>query len=474
MLRVLPWLSVALVLLAVAPARACLYDLRLLDPGAERIEIAFDCPATTPLSFAFTYEETYRHLELLRDADDARVTVRDGEFVLAPREGRVRGRYGLALHALANAMRDNDTARRHGASVLAPAASWLLRPGGEDTELAIAVAAPAGGEFVTGMPFRDGRYRIRSHVVQWAGYSAFGRLEVREIALPGPPVAADSAGDAGDAVLRVALLDGPFAVTPAVLFDWVADSARIHAEYWGGFPLREAAAFLLPTPGRDDLVFGRQMGIGGGSLITLVGSRADRDRLYGGWHLIHELNHLGHPMIAGRHGWLMEGIATYTEPVLRARAGWNTREQLWDEFVRAMPRGVYGLAGVGLARAGSRYAYWGGALFMLLADIDLRRRSGGRLGLEDCLQGVVAAGGASTSYWSLDRYVAACDAATGIDTFARLRALYVDGTDDVDLEAIWRDLGVRRDDGRIRFDDAAPLAAIRRAIESGRKIPLTQ
>jgi hypothetical protein len=33
-----------------------------------------------------------------------------------------------------------------------------------------------------------------------------------------------------------------------------------------------------------------------------------------------------------------------------------------------------------------------------------------------------------------------------------------------DLDALWRDLGLRFKDGSLEFDDAAPLAAIRAAI----------
>ena len=36
--------------------------------------------------------------------------------------------------------------------------------------------------------------------------------------------------------------------------------------------------------------------------------------------------------------------------------------------------------------------YWGGALFCLLADIDIRKRTSNRFGLQDALRAIVAAG----------------------------------------------------------------------------------
>jgi len=37
----------------------------------------------------------------------------------------------------------------------------------------------------------------------------------------------------------------------------------------------------------------------------------------------------------------------------------------------------------------------------------------------------------------------------------------------IDLDAWWKRLGIRKEGGRIVFDDAAPLAALRRAITAG-------
>ena len=104
--------------------------------------------------------------------------------------------------------------------------------------------------------------------------------------------------------------------------------------------------------------------------------------------LVHELIHSGMPFIRGRGTWFMEGSATYVEPIIRARAGWKTEEEVWKEWVRHMPQGV-GVFARGLPAAAGRENYWGGAIFMLLADLAIRRESNGAKGLEDCLAGAL-------------------------------------------------------------------------------------
>ena len=114
-------------------------------------------------------------------------------------------------------------------------------------------------------------------------------------------------------------------------------------------------------------------------------------------------------------------------------------------------------------------AYWGGALFFLLADIEIRRATQGAKGLEDCFRGARRLGGpmAPTERWSVAEYVARCDEALGAPLMAGVVERYVGKSNNIDLDALWRDLGVRFDGTGITTDDAAPLAAIRKLIVAG-------
>jgi hypothetical protein len=127
----------------------------------------------------------------------------------------------------------------------------------------------------------------------------------------------------------------------------------------------------------------------------------------------------------------------------------------------------------GLPKAGDRgldvthtwgRTYWGGAVFCLLADIEIRKRSGNRLGLENAMRGILKAGGSIEVEWPLARALQVADQAVGVpvleELYDRMKAAPVSP----DLNQLWKDLGVARQAGKIVFDDAASLAPIRKAI----------
>src|SRR6185503_5263296 len=114
------------------------------------------------------------------------------------------------------------------------------------------------------------------------------------------------------------------------------------------------------------------------------------------------------------------------------------------------------------ANRGFGAIYWGGALFWLLADVEIRERTDNRLSLEDALRGVRDAGGSIEVTWPVERVLAAADRAVGVAVLAPLYARMAGSGPRVDLPSLWSRLGVE-DAGGIRFRDDAPLAAVRRA-----------
>ena len=94
--------------------------------------------------------------------------------------------------------------------------------------------------------------------------------------------------------------------------------------------------------------------------------------------------------------------------------------------------------------------------------MELRRRSGGDYGLRQALQGVLAAGGSYAVEWPVQRILATADAAVAQTVLFEQYQRMKDAPTPVDLGRLWQQLGVK--DGR--FDEAAPLAAVRRAILS--------
>jgi hypothetical protein len=99
-----------------------------------------------------------------------------------------------------------------------------------------------------------------------------------------------------------------------------------------------------------------------------------------------------------------------------------------------------------------------------MADIEIRKQTGNKAGLQQALRGIVAAGGTIEWGWPIARILSVGDKATGTTVLTDLYAKMGTKPYAPNLDALWRDLGVSVKDGRAAFDDEAPLASIRRAI----------
>ena len=106
-------------------------------------------------------------------------------------------------------------------------------------------------------------------------------------------------------------------------------------------------------------------------------------------------------------------------------------------------------------------------MFSLLADIEIRRRSDNRRGLRDALRAILENGGRIDREWELRRALSVGDRAIGAPVLQDLYEAMRAKPAPVDLEALWRELGVGEAAGKIVFDDRAPLAAIRRELILG-------
>jgi hypothetical protein len=398
----------------------------------------------------------------------------DGERWLVPpgtRDGTAR--YTLALRAMAETMGRYVRAGKARDAVFADLDAWLARPEpGDGYTLSIGIELADGGDVATALPPEGERYRIAAGDVVAAGATVFGTFErtTVEVPAPGALVANSDARATIDLVILLPPMDfigRPAPTSTAQLVEWVERSGRAVAEFWGGFPVEHSLLLLVPTEGRRP-TYGRVNGSGGISILVLVGTKAEPADLYQDWTLIHELLHLGSPYVRDTGAWLNEGIATFYEPIMRMRAGWKTREEVWQEWIEWMPNGLRAMGEVGLEDAQGSGIYWGGALFLLLAEIEVRQRTNLALGIEDCLRDIRDAGGTTDARWSSFDFIRLCDATFGGVTVSNLMINHLGPGTPPDLDALWAELGVSmEDEGAIRFDDSAPLAAVRDAILSG-------
>jgi hypothetical protein len=248
---------------------------------------------------------------------------------------------------------------------------------------------------------------------------------------------------------------------------WVENSARAVSAYYGKFPVSRATIRIASSPGtrpRGGKAFGWQ-----GPLITIsLGRDATGAVLADDWLLTHEMVHLALPSLPDQHHWLEEGLATYVEPIARARAGIIPPERVWSDLVNGLPQGQPEAGDRGLDRTPTwGRTYWGGALFCLRADVAIRQRTGNRFGLEHALRGILAAGGSIERDWTVERVIEVGDKAVGVPVLRELYEEMGSKPVTVDLESLWRQLGIQRQGSAVTFDDSAPLARVRRAITEG-------
>ncbi len=268
-------------------------------------------------------------------------------------------------------------------------------------------------------------------------------------------------------VIKVA--EGKLTVTRDELNSYVRDAARAVIKYYGFFPVEKTIVQILPS-NDDGVGFGTSThddANGVGMIEIHIGETATNSDLQGSWTLTHELMHLGFPVMDRKHRWLAEGIATYVEPIGRMRIGRLTKEEVWGDLYKNLHRGLpaEGEGGLNEARNFGRI-YWGGALYCLLADVEIRKRTNNRLGLEDALRTIAKQGGTAASDWSAFRAINTGDKAVGVSVLSALYTSMADENKSVDLSVLMKQLGVKRIGNKIAFDEKAPLAHIRRAIDA--------
>lgn len=270
--------------------------------------------------------------------------------------------------------------------------------------------------------------------------------------------------------IELRLPSEPMEVARDDLLDWVDDCARAVEAFYGRLPV---------TPLRVELIGSGSRGIDGGNTArrdgrawvrVYVGGGADAADLRRDWVLTHEMVHTALAELPQAHHWLEEGIATYVEPIARARVGLESAESVWRQLVEGLPQGlpVLGDRGLDTTRTWGR-TYWGGALFCFLADVEIRERTQNRLGLEDALRAIADDGMTILTDASIQRVLARGDEAVGVPVLSELYARHALRSADVDLDALWKRLGISLSRRRITFDDDAPLARIRREITRAEK-----
>jgi hypothetical protein len=370
-----------------------------------------------------------------------------GRLALDPRDGGC-ARYDIDLAAEAEGWR----VARGGAALMISNRTWLLRPARIDPALAgvIRLALPAGVRVVT--PWRgDGaRFDLDSTHLRWEGYLVVTGSPRRSV-------------ETRLATFEVAALDGgAIAVEP-----WLTAASEAVAPLAGG-RLVGPVQVILDTrgaPAAQGCVFGLSSRGGGASLLFVVGRDATAEALRSEWVAVHELVHQLLPVTRDEDAWLGEGIATYYQEVLRARAGMISPTVAWANLLRGLAAGAAAtadartLAEVSAGRGSYTRLYWSGAALALRWDIALRARGAS---LDAVVRGWRRCCAEDGRTWPALELLARASAETGLDLAAEARAALAD-TSFPALREAFAALGIARvGDGAVTF--GAPRSSLRDAI----------
>jgi hypothetical protein len=320
----------------------------------------------------------------------------------------------------------------------------------------------------------DMRYRL------WCAMSALALLssavpevegvlaQASEFGHSAPSIASSQTINVGGASLQIDFADGALDLSKSIVVTRIQTAAHAVATYYGRFPVPRARILIIPVSGRHGVLQGTTWGDRDGfpALLRLrLGQTTTPEELADDWIITHELVHPALASLPDDQHWLEEGLATYIEPIARAQASELTAQSVWRDMMHGMPNGEPGPNDRGLDRTHTwGRTYWGGALFCLMADVQIRRQTGNRQGLQNALRAVVAAGGTIDKQWPLERILRTGDQATGTRVMEEMYARWSESPVSIDLPQLWEQLGLRAEPGGVTFNASAPLAAIRTSI----------
>ncbi len=374
----------------------------------------------------------------------------DGHGVSVDCANGCKVHYRLALANAAAAIADADEAWLAGGVVVAPPSTWLVRP----------ETSPKGQfelSLVTegALAFACGFVGVGDHYVSpfleddEDPFAAFGPLRTFSV---GP----------AEASLRVAVAPD-LRIDDAAVRRWIGAESGLVRDALGRSPSR--STLIVVTQQVSGPTRGKTFGDGGIGLFLRLGAEVTADRMWrDDWVLAHELIHASLPRMEPSAGWLAEGLATYLEPMLRARAGMVDGHEVLEELFREAESAANAenaeLEGTGEPLQ----LYWGGAHYWLAVDLAIREASGDRQTLEDALRAVAGQLGDVSHRVSSNEVLRVADAALGRPVLSEARQRFAHDRARPSLAGLAHALGLRFESGRLTEEPDSKGRARREAM----------
>lgn len=442
------------------------YTIRV-DPRLTRLDASVCFAGETPRWLVPGRPEAAElvlRAELREGSDSRRVSVERGRIDLEGADDDACVRYVVDLDRAASSGLGGPLAARSGTDLMASPGIWLWRPPRVPAHARVRArfVLPQGMRVSVPWP-REGRtYRLDASTFAFVGYAAFGFFDIERVEVPG-------------AMLEVAKLDGASALTTEGLRRWMRAAGNAEAALYGRFPVSRAQVLVLPTApnvSHRPVPFGIVGRGGGASIALLLAANATDDDVVGDWVAVHEMTHLAMPYVRRQDAWLSEGIATYYQEVLRARADLVAPLQAWHSLDEGFRRGADDGTGRALGsesesvfRTGAfDRVYWGGAAFALAADVELRNRSNQRVALDTVLERLGRCCLVPTREWTADELLAKMDELAGRPVFRRLARRVLRSAAFPRVANVYDLLRLRRTDDGIELAEGSAVSSLRESI----------
>jgi len=278
------------------------------------------------------------------------------------------------------------------------------------------------------------------------------------------------------ATLRIEVLPPVDDKKAAEIVEWLRSASGNVSLAYGRFPVPSPRIVVVPTGnspwgGNSPVPFGRVTRNGEEKVEFFVNAERPIEEFYDDWTATHEFSHLMLPYVSGRHKWISEGFASYYQNVLMSRAGRYTPKRAWTKLHEGFERGrasrpelsLNDAAASGIRRARMKI-YWSGAAIALLADIELRERSGGEESLDVALDRLQECCLPSDRTWSGPELFARLDSLVEEPAFMPLYRRHANSAGFPDVGPAFQRLGIDVEDDELHIHRGAELAHIREAI----------
>jgi hypothetical protein len=275
----------------------------------------------------------------------------------------------------------------------------------------------------------------------------------------------------GEQRLEITISTGFTPAMQGTLLTWVEFVSDALAGVYGHWPRGHWRVLIEPLPSSgDDPIPWAQVRRGQvDSIDFYIVPEADGDKLIRAWTGYHEMAHLLIPYRGWGDTWFSEGLASYYQNLLQARTGIISERVMWQKlyagFVRGQRNDRYD--GQTLARVSDEMrsnraymrVYWSGAWYFLNTDIQLRRKSGGKMSLDRALGKLNAC--CADQPLSARQIARKLDQLNDLDLFEPLFDETRDSTSMPEFETLFHDLAIEISAERVSLRNGTEAARLR-------------